>query len=93
MNECINHMYVLFIVGYLFHDGDPYHKETGPLIWSANQWTGFHMIRNPVMKDLNSIRPLFSSRFIGTIFKKQIKTLYFSSTRHKDYCIKNIENQ
>ena len=23
MNECINHMYVLFIVGYLFHDGDP----------------------------------------------------------------------
>ena len=23
MNECVNHMYVLFIVGYLFHDGDP----------------------------------------------------------------------
>ena len=24
-----------------FHDGSPYHIETSPLIWSANQWTGF----------------------------------------------------
>ena len=75
MNECINHMYLLFIVGYLFHDGDPYHIETSPLICSANQWISFYMIRNPIKKDLNSIRALLSSRVIGTIFKKQIKTL------------------
>ena len=26
---------------YLFHNGGPYHTETSPLIYSANQWTGF----------------------------------------------------
>lgn len=26
----------------LFHDRDPFHIETGPLISSANQWTGFY---------------------------------------------------
>ena len=28
----------------LFHDGDPYHKETSLLICRANRWTGFYMI-------------------------------------------------
>ena len=25
-------------------DGGPYHIETSPLIWRANQWTGFYVI-------------------------------------------------
>ena len=30
---------------FLFKGGeDPNHVETSPLIWAANQWTGFHMI-------------------------------------------------
>ena len=36
----------------LFHDGGRYHIETSPLICSANQWTGFSMIRASVMKEL-----------------------------------------
>ena len=38
----------------LFHDGDPYHIETSPLIWSVNQWTGFYMIRTSIMKEVMS---------------------------------------
>ena len=34
----------------LFHDGVPYHIETSSLIFRANQWTGFYMIGNSVMK-------------------------------------------
>ena len=30
---------------FLFKGGEgPNHVETSPLIWPANQWTGFHMI-------------------------------------------------
>ena len=29
-----------------------YHIETSPLICRANQWTGFYMIKAPIMKDL-----------------------------------------
>ena len=36
----------------LFHDRDPFHIETGPLISSANQWTGFYMIGTSVLKEL-----------------------------------------
>ena len=36
----------------LFHDGGRYHIETSPLIYSANQWTGFYMIMASVMKEL-----------------------------------------
>ena len=37
-------------VDLLFHDGVPYHIETSPVICRANQWTGFYMIGNSVMK-------------------------------------------
>ena len=37
----------------LFHDGGRYHMETSPLIYRANQWTGFYMITASVMKKLN----------------------------------------
>ena len=45
----------------LFHDGDRYYVETGPLIYSANQWTGFYMIMASVMKELtwNIFQTLF----------------------------------
>ena len=35
-----------------FHDGGPYHIETSPLIYKANQWTGFYMIGTAVTKEL-----------------------------------------
>ena len=38
----------------LFHDGGRYHRETSPLICSANQWNGFYMITASVMKEINS---------------------------------------
>ena len=30
----------------------PYRIETSPLIWRANQWTGFYIIETSVMKEL-----------------------------------------
>ena len=36
----------------LFYNRDPYYRETSPLIFSANQWTGFYMIETSVMKEL-----------------------------------------
>ena len=36
----------------IFHDGGPYHIETGPLICEANPWTDFNIIRTSVMKEL-----------------------------------------
>ena len=41
-------------INQLFHDGDPYHIETSPLIRRANQRTGFYMTGISVMKDLNT---------------------------------------
>ena len=38
----------------LFLDGVSYYVETSPLICSANQWTGFYMIRTSVMKELST---------------------------------------
>ena len=35
-----------------FHDGGPYHMETSPLIFSANQWTGYYIIRTSDVKEL-----------------------------------------
>ena len=42
----------LAIPAKLFHNGCPYHIETSPLIYRANQWTGFYMIGTSVMKEL-----------------------------------------
>ena len=35
-----------------FHDGGRYHIETSPLIYGANQWTGFYMTTASVIKGL-----------------------------------------
>ena len=37
----------------LFHDGDPHHLETSPLVCKVNQWTGFCMIGASVMRELS----------------------------------------
>ena len=34
------------------HDEGRYHMETIPLIFLANQWTGFHMITASIMNEL-----------------------------------------
>ena len=39
-------------ISYLFHDGAHFHIETSPVIFGANQWTGFCMITASVMKEL-----------------------------------------
>ena len=53
--ECTRH-WKMFFVGFFnaltFHDGGPYHIETSPLIYRANQWTDFYMIGTTVMKEL-----------------------------------------
>ena len=36
-----------------FHDGGCYDIETSPVIWGANQWAGFYMITDSVMKGLS----------------------------------------
>ena len=35
-----------------FHDRGLNHKETSPLICSANEWTGFYVIGTPTMNEL-----------------------------------------
>ena len=40
----------------LFHEGGPYHIEKTPLIYRANQWTGFYMIGTSVIKELKKYR-------------------------------------
>ena len=40
------------MITWLFHNEFPYHVETSPLIYRANQWTGFYMTESSVMKEL-----------------------------------------
>ena len=42
-----------------FHDGGRCHIETSPLIFVANQWTGFYMITASVMKELRYTKKVF----------------------------------
>ena len=37
-----------------FHDAGSYHIDTSPLIWSADQWTGFYMIGKSIMLESKS---------------------------------------
>ena len=36
--------------------------ETIPLICTANQWTGFHIIGTPVVKELNNLQSNFFTK-------------------------------
>ena len=47
----VNMRYHLIRVNILFHGG-PYHIGTSPLIYSANQWTGFYVIGGSAMKKI-----------------------------------------
>ena len=53
------------IISELIHDRGRYHIETSPLIYTANQWTGFYMITASVMK---SYKTEYFHSFILTIF-------------------------
>ena len=56
-----------------FRYGSPYHIETSPLICSANQWTGFYMIRTSAMKELNNWKVAFP-RFTSREFSPQVQS-------------------
>ena len=56
-----------------FRYGSPYHIETSPLICSANQWTGFYMVRTSVMKELNNWKVAFP-RFTSREFSPQVQS-------------------
>ena len=58
-------------LGLLFHDGDPYHIETSPLICSANQWTCFYMIETYFMKKL-----MYENCSKGTVTQHKKKHLF-----------------
>ena len=45
------------------HDRGPYYIGTNPLIWRANQCTGFYMTWTSVMKDLISFVSMFDCRY------------------------------
>ena len=45
------HLNYLFSIE-TFHDRGPCHTENSPLIWGANQWTGFYMIATSGMREL-----------------------------------------
>ena len=45
-------VFVRVIINSFMAEVPPYHIETSPLICSANEWTGFYMIRTSVMKEL-----------------------------------------
>ena len=56
----------------LFHDGCHYHIETSPLIWSANQWSGFFLIGISIMKELRkAISILTLSWWISLSYRNQ----------------------
>ena len=40
---------------YIFHDGGSYHTRTSPLIYKANQWTGFYVIGTSAMTELKKL--------------------------------------
>ena len=46
------------------HDGGRYHIEISPLIYEANQWTGFYMIAASAMKELTLQLNFFSDRVL-----------------------------
>ena len=64
----------------LFHDGDPYHIETSPLIISANHWTSFYMIGTTVMTEIKT-------------FHKLLQNFLVMFPKHKENCVKRVRVQ
>ena len=66
----INHMALklnkrqCYVVKINFHDGGRHHIETSPLIYPANQWTGFYMITAFVMKELRPVLDIKTLRLV-----------------------------
>ena len=57
----------IIYVEYLKWNFSPYHTETSPLIYFANQWTGFYMIDASIMKELNLL-PLDHSMSLASFY-------------------------
>ena len=74
----------------LFHDGDPYHKETSSLIFRANQWTGFYMIATSVIKELNVLTVLQSNSFWINLNYFNAPNQYISFVQLSSYCIPSM---
>ena len=51
-----------------FQDGDRYHIKASPLIFWANQWTGFYMITASVLKGLNKVESASKHKKDGCFF-------------------------
>ena len=49
-NASLTILWLLGMAG-LTRDRGPYHRETSPLICSANQWNGFYKIGSSVLKE------------------------------------------
>ena len=54
-------------MGLTLQDEGPYHLETSPLIWRANQGTGFYVVVTSVMKQLNEKIGKYFDDYIGFI--------------------------
>ena len=67
----------------LFHDGGRYHIETSPLISSANQWTGFHMITASIMKELNVAKTTSIYNHFKTLSRQLNYTVVLSTKRRR----------
>ena len=48
----------------LFYDEGSSGIETGPLICSANQWTGFFMIETSVMTGFKTLSDIYDGAFL-----------------------------
>ena len=86
------HVFVGYSKGYLFryltsfHDGGRYHIETSPLIYRANQWTGFYMTGTSVTKE--RVKPCCQSNFHAEFSK----LTHFFTTFLFLYPLKTWEN-
>ena len=60
-----------------FHDGGCCGRETSPLIWFANQWTGFYIIRPSVMKKFRRSLHIIHQKFVLTCCKAELTFLLF----------------
>ena len=84
----------LYTVFKLFDNGGPYHIDTSPLICSANQWTGFYMIRTSVKKELRGQLQEFNHQaFIGrmiSVFSQPEFTCSKSTMETPEQCVKSV---
>ena len=84
----------LYTVFKLFDNGGPYHIDTSPSICSANQCTGFYMIRTSVEKELRGLlQELNYQAFIGrmiSVLSQPEFTCSKSTMETSKQCVKSV---